>query len=193
MPGKIEGKMRRGWQRMKWLDSTTNSVDISLSLVAKWCPTLVTPWTVACEAPLSMGFSRQEYWSGLPFSSPWDPPDPGVKLGSPALQINSLPTELRGKPKVKVKVAQSCPTLCEQMDLVHFRGPASAGSRGYPQDERCRRERDMRPARAKSARERERKRERVTRRGCSRVWQSLAESGNALFLPWLLYPKLVHF
>ena len=38
-------------------------------LVAKSCPTLVTPWTVACQAPLSMGFSRQEYWSGLPFPS----------------------------------------------------------------------------------------------------------------------------
>ena len=43
------------------------SKDISLSLVTKSCPTLVTPWTVACQAPLSMGFSRQEYWSGLPF------------------------------------------------------------------------------------------------------------------------------
>ena len=61
---------------------------------------------------------------------------------------------------MKVKVAQSCPTLCDQMDLVHFQGPASAGSRGYPQDERRWRERDVRPARAKSARGRERKRER---------------------------------
>ena len=42
---------------------------LSLSLVAKWCLTLVTPWTVACQAPLSMGFSRQEYWCGLPFPS----------------------------------------------------------------------------------------------------------------------------
>ena len=39
-------------------------------LVAKLCPTLATPWTIACQAPLSMGFSRQEYWSGLPFPSP---------------------------------------------------------------------------------------------------------------------------
>ena len=45
-------------------------------LVAKSCPTLVIPWTVAHQAPLSMGFSRQEYWSGLPFPSPGDPPDP---------------------------------------------------------------------------------------------------------------------
>ena len=44
-----------------------------------------TPWTVAYQAPLSMGFSRQEYWSGLPFPSPGDLPDPGIKPGSPAL------------------------------------------------------------------------------------------------------------
>ena len=46
-------------------------------LVAKLCLTLATPWTVACQAPLSVGFSRQEYWSGLPFLSPGDLPDPG--------------------------------------------------------------------------------------------------------------------
>ena len=63
-------------------------------LVAKSCPTLATPWTTACQAPLSMGFSRQEYWSGLPFPSSGDLPDPGVKPGSPALQTDSLPTEL---------------------------------------------------------------------------------------------------
>ena len=56
----------------------------------------VTPWTVACQAPLSMGFSRQEYWSELPFPSPGDLPGPGIELGSPALQADSLPTELQG-------------------------------------------------------------------------------------------------
>ena len=50
-----------------------------------------TPWTVAHQAPLSMGFSRQEYWSGLPFPSPGDLPDPGIKPGSPALQAESVP------------------------------------------------------------------------------------------------------
>ena len=54
-------------------------------LVAKSCPTLVTPWTVAHQAPLSMGFSRQEYWSGLPCLSPGALPDPGIELRSPAL------------------------------------------------------------------------------------------------------------
>ena len=66
-----------------------------LGLVTKSCPTLVTPWTVACQAPLSMGFSRQEYWSGLPFPSPGDLPDPGIEPRSPVLQsCYSLPTEL---------------------------------------------------------------------------------------------------
>ena len=57
-----------------------------------------TPWTVAYQAPPSMGFSRRGCWSGLPFPSPGDLPDPGIKPGSPALQADSLPTELSGKP-----------------------------------------------------------------------------------------------
>ena len=61
-------------------------------------PTLSTPWAVACQAPLSMEFSRQEYWSGLPFPSPGDLPNPGIEPRSPALQADSLPTELWGKP-----------------------------------------------------------------------------------------------
>ena len=63
-------------------------------LVTKSCPALVIPWTVACQAPLSMGFSRQEYWSGLPFPSPADLPNPGIEPRSPVLQADSLPTEL---------------------------------------------------------------------------------------------------
>ena len=59
----------------------------------------VTPWTVAYQAPQSMEFSRQEYWSGLPFPSPGDLPDPGIEPGSPALQADSLPSEPPGKPK----------------------------------------------------------------------------------------------
>ena len=59
----------------------------------------VTQWTVACQAPLSMGFSRQEYWSGLPFSSPGDLPDPGkIEPASPALQADASPSEPPGKP-----------------------------------------------------------------------------------------------
>ena len=57
-----------------------------------------TPWTVAHEAPPTMGFSRQEYWSGLPFPSPGDLPNPGIKPGSPALQADALLSELSRKP-----------------------------------------------------------------------------------------------
>ena len=57
-----------------------------------------TPWTVAYQDPLSMGFSRQEYWSGLPFPSPGDLPNPGIKPGSPALQAGALSSEPPGKP-----------------------------------------------------------------------------------------------
>ena len=67
-------------------------------LVAKSFPTLSTPWGLARRAPLSMGFSRQEYWSGFPFPSLGDVPDPGIEPGSPALQADSSPAELKGKP-----------------------------------------------------------------------------------------------
>ena len=58
-----------------------------------------TPWTVAHQAPPSMGFSRQEYWSGLPFPSPGDLPDPGIEPRSPALQADALTSEPPGKPQ----------------------------------------------------------------------------------------------
>ena len=58
----------------------------------------VIPWTVAHQAPLSLGFPRQEYWSGLSFPSPGDLPDPGIEPSSPALQADSLPSEPPGNP-----------------------------------------------------------------------------------------------
>ena len=63
----------------------------------------VTPWTVAYQAPPSMGFSRQEYWSGLPFPSPGDLPDPGIEPGSPTLQADALTSEPPGKLSLKGK------------------------------------------------------------------------------------------
>ena len=60
----------------------------------------MTPWTLSCRAPLSIGFSRQEYWSGLPFPSPGHLPDPGNKPRSSALQTFSLPSEPPGKPEL---------------------------------------------------------------------------------------------
>ena len=63
-------------------------------VVTKSYLTLATQWTIAPQVPLSTGFSRQEYWSGLPFSSPGDLPDPGIEPGSPAVQADSFLTEL---------------------------------------------------------------------------------------------------
>ena len=67
-------------------------------LITKSCPTLATPWTVVCQAPLSMRFSKQEYWSGLPFPSPGYLPNPGIEPRSPALQADALTSEAPGKP-----------------------------------------------------------------------------------------------
>ena len=60
-----------------------------------------TPWTVAPQVPPSMGFSRQEYWSGLPSPSSGDVPDPGIEPRSPTLQADALPSELKGLEAVK--------------------------------------------------------------------------------------------
>ena len=68
-------------------------------LVTKSCPTLVIPWTEEPGRLQSMGFSRQEYLSGLPFPSPGDLPDPGIKVGSSALQADSLLSKPPGKLK----------------------------------------------------------------------------------------------
>ena len=72
-------------------------------LVTQLCPAPCDPWTIAHQPPLFTEFSRQEYWSGLPFPSPGDLPDPGIEAGSPALQANSLPSEPPGKPPIQNK------------------------------------------------------------------------------------------
>ena len=66
-------------------------VCVCMCSVDKSCLTLVTPWNVVRQVPLSVGFPRQEYWSGSPLPSPWDPPDPGIEPTSPAWQADSLP------------------------------------------------------------------------------------------------------
>ena len=63
---------------------------------------LKTPWTLAWQTPLSMGFSRQEYWSGLPFPSPGDLPNPGIEPRSPALEADALTSEPPGKPRISI-------------------------------------------------------------------------------------------
>ena len=79
-----------------------------------------TPWTVAYQAPPSKKFFRHKYWSGLPFPSPGDVPDLGIKPRSPALQVDALPSEPPGKPlyaAAAAKSLQSCPTLCDPRDV----------------------------------------------------------------------------
>ena len=77
------------------------------------CATL---WTVGHEAPLPMGFSRQEYWSGFPFPPPGDLPDPGIELRSPALQADYLPSEPLGKPFL-LQRQESIAELCYKENL----------------------------------------------------------------------------
>ena len=85
------------------------------------CPIFATPYTVAHQAPLSMGFSRQEYWSGLPFPSPGDLPYPGTETRSPALQADSLLAEPQGKPKN---------TEMGSLSLLHWIFPTKESNQG---------------------------------------------------------------
>ena len=70
-----------------------------------------TPWTVAYQAPPSVGFSRQEYWSGLPFPSPGDLPNPRIEPGSSTLQADALPSEPIGKLSI------TCILLAKMMEI----------------------------------------------------------------------------
>ena len=78
----------------------------------------VIPWVVAYQAPLSMGFSRQGYWSGLPFPSPGDLPDPGIEPGSPVLQADALPSEPLGKPGSDTREAPSGSDRGEWIEII---------------------------------------------------------------------------
>ena len=95
-PGRRVGRGDSEWGASKRLGE--EGVDAShvpaLGLVTKSCPILPPPWIVACKAPLSMGFPRQEHWSGLPFPSPEDLPYLRIEPRSPELQADSLLTEL---------------------------------------------------------------------------------------------------
>ena len=84
----------------------------------------MTPWTVVDQVPPSMGFSRQENWSGLPFPSPGDLANPGTEPRSPALQADALPSEPPGKPPEET-LNSNC--ICNQVGqvIMHF-GPLQA-------------------------------------------------------------------
>ena len=83
-----------------------------------------TPQTVAQQAPLCMGFSRQEYWNGLPFPSPGDIPDPGIEPGSPALRVESLPSVVQSLSCAQLfatpwtAACQACPSLTNSWSLL---------------------------------------------------------------------------
>ena len=93
--------------------------------VVKLCSTLASPWTVACQASLSIGFSRQEYWSELLFPSPGDLFHPGIKSRSLVLQAYAAILSYEGIPwscwKVKVKVVQLRRTLCDPFAFLQAR------------------------------------------------------------------------
>ena len=113
-----------------------------------------TPWIVTHQVPLSMKFSKQEYWSGLPCRPLGDLPNPGMEPRSPTLQVDYLPAEPQGKPKVTLQfssVAQSCPALsdpmgCSPPGILHeilqarilewVSTPSSRGS-SWPRDRTC--------------------------------------------------------
>ena len=85
----------------KYFKTTTKKMQLIKSMKVKvkslsHVQLFVTPWTVTYQDPLSMGFSRQEYWSGLPFPSPGDLPDPGIKPRPPTLWADTLPSEPPG-------------------------------------------------------------------------------------------------
>ena len=82
------------------MEYTLQTLEIYVLVALVSCVQLfVTPWTVARQAPLSMGFSRQARWSGLPCPPPRDLPNPGTEPWSPTLQVDSLPVEPQEKPK----------------------------------------------------------------------------------------------
>ena len=100
--GKRQGEAW-SWTRAKVKERHESKTTSEVKSVAQSCPTPCDPWTVAYQAPPSMGFSRQGCWSGLPFPSPGDLPDPGIEPGSPALQADALPSEPPGKPQITSK------------------------------------------------------------------------------------------
>ena len=99
-------------------------------LVAQLCLTLATLWTAACQAPLSMGFSKQGYWSGLPFSSPGALPDPGMEPSSPALVNGSFATEPTGKsfPSLTYRVNREDPIHATYLGVNTLSGTVSKWS-----------------------------------------------------------------
>ena len=101
------------WSEVKWSEVK--------SLSRFWLFWLfATPGTVAHQAPLSMGFSRQEYWSGLPFPSPGDLPNPGIKRRSPTLQADTLTTEPPTYPSQNISKKLKCWNPLKVILWIHY-------------------------------------------------------------------------
>ena len=100
---------------LKFLRKKVKSEIVSYSVISD----SATPWTVAHQAPVSMGFPRQEHWSGLPFPSPGNLPNQGSDLCLLHWQVDSFPLSHQGSPCLSISlssVAQLCLTLCNPMD-----------------------------------------------------------------------------
>ena len=101
---KMQESINKDLEELKNKHAETNNAITEIKNTLEWVKSLsrvrlfATPWTVAYQAPPSTGFSRQEYWSGLPFPSPGDLPNPGIEPGSPTLQADALTSEPPGKP-----------------------------------------------------------------------------------------------
>ena len=102
------------------------------SEVAQSCPTLCDLWTLAHKVPPSMGFSRQEYWSGLPFPSPGDLPNPGIEPRSPTLQADDLTSAPPGKPEDGIKgMCCAVLSLFSRVRLCNSMDHSPPGSSGH--------------------------------------------------------------
>ena len=97
----------------------------------------VTPWTLAYQAPSSMGFSRQEYWSRLPFPSPGNLPNPGIEPGSPALQTDAIPSGPPGKPKLESVAHKRLPACPPCLTWGQASGPRVMAPAPGPQIPGC--------------------------------------------------------
>ena len=100
--------------RAAWQSSTTW---VAFCCLLSYVQLFATPWTVAHQAPLSMGFPRQEYWSGLPFPPPGDLLDPGIEPKSPALAGGFFTTEPPGKPLGDLKQQKSILSLFRRLEV----------------------------------------------------------------------------
>ena len=91
------------WTELNWISYPVYVTQKVKGLVALLAPLFAIPWTVVHKAPLSMGFSRKEHWSGWPFPSPGDLPNPGMEHGSPVLQVDPLLSKSPEKPHITLQ------------------------------------------------------------------------------------------